>query len=89
MDGVLYLNGDLIINSEFIFNGIIIINNGKIIVNSEINPIINGIIISNGEEGWIDLDRVTVNYDRKYIYRYGTYLPDFLDYEFLVLKKRE
>ena len=89
MDGVLYLNGDLIINSEFIFNGIIIINNGKIIVKSQINPIINGIIISNGEEGWIDLDRVTIYYDRKYIYRYGTYLPDFLDYEFLVLKKRE
>ena len=87
MDGVLYIHGDLVISSEFVFNGIIIINKGRIIVNSEINPIINGIIISNGEEGWIDLDRVTINYDRQYIYRYGTYLPDFLDYEFLVLKK--
>lgn len=87
MGGILYIEGDLIIDSEFIFNGIIIINNGRIIVNSEIKPQINGIIISNGEEGWINLDELIVNYDSSYIYRYGTYLPNFLDYKFIVMKK--
>lgn len=87
MRGILYIEDDLIIDSEFIFYGIIIINNGKIIVNSEIKPQINGIIISNGEEGWINSDRLIVNYDSFYIYRYGTYLPNFLDYKFVVMKK--
>lgn len=87
MDGIIYIEGDLIISSEFIFNGIIIINGGSIIVNSEITPIINGIIISNGVEGWFDPDRLTINYNSKHIYDYGTYLPDFLEYKFVVMKK--
>lgn len=85
--GILYIEGDLIINSEFIFNGILIINNGRIIVNTDFDPIINGIIISNGDEGWVVPERITVNYDSRLIYRYGTHLPDFLDYELLVMKK--
>lgn len=87
IDGIIYIEGDLIISSEFKFNGIIIINNGQIIVNSEIKPIINGIIISNGEETWIDLEKITLKYDENFVYRYGTYLPNFLNYEFLVMKK--
>ena len=87
IDGIIYIEGDLIISSEFKFNGIIIINNGQIIVNSEIKPIINGIIISNGEEAGLDLEKITLNYDRNIVYRYGTYLPNFLNYEFLVMKK--
>ncbi len=86
-DGVIYIEGDLIIKNEFIFNGIIIINNGKIVVNTDINPIINGIIIGNGEEDWIDLSRVNVTYDFIPIHHYGTYLPDFLKTEFLMTKK--
>lgn len=87
MDGIMYIEGDLIISSEFKFNGIIIISGGSIIVNSEITPIINGIIISNGDDGWFDPDSVTINYSSKYIYDYGTYLPGFLDYKFVVMKK--
>ena len=54
---------------------------------SEIKPIITGIIISNGEEAGLDLEKITLNYDRNIVYRYGTYLPNFLNYEFLVMKK--
>lgn len=87
LDGIIYVEGDLLISSEFKFNGILIINGGKIIVNSDTNPIINGIIISNGEEGWIDTNKIIINSNPIFIYKYGTYLPGFFDYNFVVMKK--
>lgn len=85
MNGVLYIEGDLIINQDFEFLGLIIINNGNIIINSEKKPIINGMLLYKGDT--IDIDSITLVYDQKNIYKSASFLPGFLDIDIDVIKK--
>ncbi|OLS03929.1 hypothetical protein [Tissierella creatinophila] len=85
MNGVLYIEGDLIINQDFEFLGLIIINNGDIIINSEKKPIINGMLLYKGDT--IDIDSITLVYDQKNIYKSASFLPGFLDIDIDVIKK--
>lgn len=74
-EALLYIDGDLYINSNMDFKGIIIVN-GNIYINPHIHNDsgISGIILTNGT---ID-DNSFVSYERAYIYRYGVYIPRFI-----------
>lgn len=86
LSGILYVDGDMIIKSQFTFNGIIVLNNGNLIIDTNSIPEINGIILIKG--GSIDFDsNYLLKYDISLIYRYGTYLPGFLNPKIIVLKK--
>ena len=79
LNGIIFLEGDLIINANFNFNGILILKgtDSKIIVNDEVDkPKIRGIIITEGETEFIN--KVDLKYDSGYIYKYGINLPGFI-----------
>jgi hypothetical protein len=75
--GIIYLEGNLVISTNFSFNGILILKGGNIIVNTPIKPKFSGIIITDGNTDFSD--DIELNYNRWYIYKYGIYLPGFLD----------
>jgi len=87
LNGLIFVDGNIIISKNVNFNGIMIVKDGEIDVVSEKKLKINGIFICNNQmnrenkEGKID-----VSYNKKYIYKYGTYLPGFLNLEINALK---
>lgn len=88
ISGVIYVEGNIIISSNFKFNGIIVVKGGEIIVNSNEKPNIRGIIIlDNSFDRDIFVEKVDIVYDREIIYRYGTYLPGFIEPKVNVIKK--
>lgn len=85
LSGIIYIEGDLIIEQPFDFKGIIIIKDGDLIIDKDLNPNIQGIIIHKGNS--IGLEQTNLNYDKKYIYYYGIDLPGFMIPELEVIKK--
>ena len=85
MNGVLYIEGDLIINQDFEFLGLIIINEGSIIINSKKKPLINGMIMYKGDS--FNIDSMNLIYDQKIIYKNASFLPGFIDIDIDVIKK--
>lgn len=87
MNGIIYVEGDIIISSAFNFNGILIVNNGIITVESKEKPNMKGIILL---KDCLDHDvlenKIDILYDSKIIYKYGTYLPGFIEPKIDVIK---
>lgn len=83
-EGLIYLEGDLYIDSKFIFKGIIIVN-GNIYMNPNVvrDSEVKGIVLTNGS---IEDDSF-IFYNRSYVYRYGVYLPGFIQPRLEVYKK--
>lgn len=83
-EGLIYVEGNLYINSNFKFRGIMIVD-GNTYINPDIvkNSEIKGIVLSNG---FIN-DKSFILYDRSYVYRYGVYLPGFIQPRLEVYKK--
>lgn len=87
MSGIIYIEGNIIISNNFKFNGIIIVKNGEIIVESNEKPNIRGIIISDNLFDRDDfIEKVDIVYDRETVYKYGTYLPGFINPKIKVIK---
>lgn len=78
LNGVIYLEGDLIISGGFKFNGVLVLKgqDSKIVVNSDIIPEFKGIILTEGNSDFIE--HINLQYEESYIYKYGIYLPGFL-----------
>lgn len=85
MNGILYIEGDLIINQDFEFSGLIIINNGSIIINSSNKPKVNGSIYYKGKD--MDLNKIDIRYDQEAIYKEGSFLPGFIDIEIDTIRR--
>ncbi len=87
LSGIIYIEGDLIISSDFDFNGIIIVKDGQIINESMKKCKIEGLLIM---ENIINYDEFVQKNDiirsRHLIYKYGTYLPGFLDPKIDIIK---
>jgi len=80
LNGLIFVEGDVIVRGNLNFNGIMIVKDGEIVVNSENKPNINGIIICGSErDREIIEEKINLLYDKTYIYKYGLYLPGFLD----------
>ena len=87
ISGIIYVEGNIIISSNFNFNGIIIVNNGEIIVESNKKPRIRGMVIMDNLLNYnLFTEKVDIVYDRYSIYKYGTYLPGFIDLKINVIK---
>lgn len=85
MNGVLYIEGDLIIDQDFEFVGLIIINEGNVIINAENSLTINGMLIYKGDT--LDINSISLVYDQKNIYKNASFLPGFLDIYINAIKK--
>lgn len=86
MQGVLYIEGDLVINQKFEFNGLIIINNGNIIINTYEKPTINGMILHKGDLEPNEQD-YNLNYDSNLVRWFCTYIPGAFNPEIQLIKK--
>lgn len=90
LSGIIYVEGDLIVSGEFVFNGIIVIKNGDIIVNCEKKPIINGMIILSNSNMDEEIEVIAdLNRSMFLVYKYGTFLPGFLDVNLNLIKNSE
>lgn len=87
ISGIIYVEGNITISSNFKFNGIIIVKNGEIIVESNKKPYIRGMVIMDNLLDYnLFAEKVDIVYDRYSIYKYGTYLPGFIDLKINVIK---
>lgn len=87
ISGIIYVEGNITISSNFKFNGIIIVKNGEIIVESNKKPHIRGMVIMDNLLDYnLFTEKVDIVYDRYSIYKYGTYLPGFIDLKINVIK---
>lgn len=87
LTGILYVNGNLVITDEFVFNGILIVENGQIIINTSERPKISGLVILNNVENYGDfIEKTDIILVKRTVYRYGTYVPGFLDPKVSVMK---
>lgn len=84
--GNIYCEGDIIISSPFKLEGNLILNGGSLTVLSQSKPIIQGKIFYNGDED-LNLNKISLLSEKKYIYRFGSYLPGFIDFKIDVIKK--
>ena len=85
--GILYVKGNIIISDNLVFKGILIVENGEIIINTSIKPKIYGLVIMNNLENYNDfIEKTDIIRDKGMIYRYGTYLPGFLDPKISLIK---
>mgnify|MGYP000897560085 CR=1 FL=1 len=91
--GNIYCEGDLIIDSPLLLEGNLILNGGRLIIAEDFNydnypvPIeIGGKVFSRGEE-CLNFEDIKIKPYKKHIYRYGSYLPGFLDISFDVIKR--
>ncbi len=83
LNGLIFVEGNITIFNKLNFNGIIILKDGDILVKSNERPKINGLIISSND---FNVEDLQITYDNKMIYKYGTYLPDFIDPKLLLFK---
>lgn len=77
LEGIIYIEGDLVICNDFELNGILIVN-GSINIIPSANMNVNGVVLYKGEEN-IENERLHLQYDFSKIRKYGIYLPKFID----------
>ncbi|NLY85933.1 MAG: hypothetical protein GX077_06250 [Tissierellia bacterium] len=83
LNGLIFVEGNITVFNKFNFNGIIILRDGDIIVKSNEKPKINGLIISSKD---LNEDSIDVSYNSENIYRYGLYIPGFIEPNILLFK---
>lgn len=87
LSGIIYVEGNLIISSNFNFNGIIIVKNGEISVENSKTVKINGLVIlDNVSNSFEFIEKADILYNNSYIYKFGTYLPGFLQPNIYTIK---
>lgn len=87
LNGILYVEGDLHVNTNFKFGGMIIINGGKLVVEESKKFRIEGMLVYiNNNEKINTPDNVDITYRPGVIYKYGIYLPGFLDIKLKSMK---
>ena len=86
LNGVMYVEGDVIVNQNLEFDGIIIVNDGKIIINTDIPPIIKGVILHNDDIRINEEDLVLIH-DQDNIWNFGSYIPGFITPRLNLIKR--
>lgn len=87
LSGVIFVEGNIIISDNLQLKGIIIVKNGEIIINSINKPYIEGLIIMDNMKDYDDfIKKIDIIRVRHIIYKYGTYIPGFLDPKLTVIK---
>lgn len=87
LEGIIFVEGNLIISNNFDFKGIIIIKNGDLINEFKKECNIEGLLIMDKIRDYDDfIKKNTIIKSRYFIYKYGTYLPGFLDPKITLIK---
>lgn len=87
LSGIIFVEGDLVISQDFDFKGIIIIKSGTILVDPKISSKIQGLIIIENINDLDEFIRETgIIHSRHTMYKYGTYIPGFLDVKIDLIK---
>ena len=80
LSGIIYVEGDLYVKKDFKFSGIIIIKGGNLFVEDDCSFDLEGMLIYTDHEKRHEIpDNLSIKYGSGTIYKYGTYIPDFLD----------
>lgn len=80
LSGVIYIEGNINVSTDFHFNGIIVVNGGDLTIDENVNVSVNGMIIYCNNDLIIEAkENLDVEYKVGQIYKYGTYIPGFLD----------
>ncbi len=79
LSGVIYIEGSITISKELEFNGIIIVKDGELKIHDNIRPNIKGIMIVDNILNNDFVEKADIIYSRHSIYKYGTYLPGFIE----------
>lgn len=83
LNGLLIVEGNIVVFNKLNFNGILILKDGDIIVMSEEKPSINGLVISNND---LSEENINAIYNIDNIYKFGVYLPGFIEPKILLIK---
>lgn len=86
LSGIIYVEGNIIISKDFQFNGIIIVKDGDIRIADDIKVDIKGIIILDNIDNNDFLKCPDILYSRHSVYKYGTYLPGFIETKIDLIK---
>lgn len=84
--GNIYCEGDIIISSPLELEGNLILNNGTLTLNTNKKPLVKGKVLYRGDGG-LNIDDISLKSEKRYIYRFGSYIPGFIDMEIDVIKK--
>ncbi len=88
LNGIVYVQGDIVLYDNVNFCGIIIIEGGTISVKGEGKPKVDGLIILKDYKGNISLldDLIDKDYNGEQVYRYGPLLPNFVEPDLYLIK---
>ncbi len=86
LSGIIYVEGDINILAECYFNGIMVINGGKLNIIGEADISISGMLIYINSDSPYDAEKFNVVYNRDILYKYGTYIPGFIDMDIELIK---
>ncbi|WP_353095898.1 hypothetical protein [Tissierella praeacuta] len=87
LSGVIYVEGNIIISKDFQFNGIIIVKDGDIRINNDVRVDIKGMVILDNIINNDFLKNSNILYSRHSVYKYGTYLPGFIETKIDLIKR--
>ncbi|WP_313756437.1 hypothetical protein [Tissierella sp.] len=79
LSGIIYVEGNITISKDFQFNGIIIVKNGDIKINHDVKIDIKGVAILDNIINNDFLENPNMFYNRHSVYKYGIYLPGFIE----------
>ncbi|MCQ4921613.1 hypothetical protein NE686_00830 [Tissierella carlieri] len=86
LSGLIYIEGNITISKDFEFTGIIIARDGEIKIDENIRTNIKGIMITNNIINNDFIERDDIIYSRHSVYKYGTYLPGFIEPKLYLIK---
>lgn len=85
--GSIYCEGDLTISCPFELEGNLILNKGSLIINTDTKPIIKGKVLDRADNE-IDINKLKLNTEKRFIYKHGSYLPGFVQLKIDVIKNK-
>ncbi len=80
LDGIIYVDGDLIVDNNFTLNGLLFIKDGNLVINQGGTLTVKGSVISNNLNN-INLEDENLNiiFNKTNLYKYGVLVPGFID----------
>lgn len=85
LSGIIYVEGDINIAKSLEFNGIMILNGGDLNIENDSKLTINGMLVNLSDQA-INRENLQVNYSSEYIYKYGIFIPGFIDINIDLIK---
>lgn len=87
LSGLIYIDGNINICTDLDFSGIIVVNEGEVVIESGSSLNVSGMIIYlNNDREIEEQDNLYVIYNGPVVYKYGPYLPGFLDIKIDLIK---